>query len=118
MSISSIARFKGIAWNTVARWLEKAAQMGRRFDRKTMTGFAVTEPQVDEIRTFAGGKAKPTWIFGSCARSPHRRAFSHFNNQISRTLAWSRFLASFRLRAKARYWRRMRKTVSLLVPAT
>ena len=25
VSISSISRIKGIAWNTVARWLEKAA---------------------------------------------------------------------------------------------
>ena len=27
VSISAIARIEGIAWNTVARWLERAAQM-------------------------------------------------------------------------------------------
>ena len=31
VSISAISRIKGIAWNTVARWLEKAAQVCRRF---------------------------------------------------------------------------------------
>ena len=32
VSISSISRIEGIAWNTVARWLEKAAQVCRRFN--------------------------------------------------------------------------------------
>ena len=31
VSISAISRIKGIAWNTVARWLEKAAQVCRRW---------------------------------------------------------------------------------------
>ena len=34
VSISSISRIKGIAWNTVARWLEKAAQVCRRFSTR------------------------------------------------------------------------------------
>ena len=60
---SAIARVKGIGWNTVARWLEKAAESCRRFnDRKTM-GFAVAELQADEIRTLVGGKNQQVWIF-------------------------------------------------------
>ena len=65
VSISAIARVKGIAWNTVARWLEKAAAACRRFNDQTITGFEVAELQADEIRTFAGGKAKPTWILAA-----------------------------------------------------
>ena len=63
VSIAAIARFEGIAWNTVARWLERAAQVCRRFNRETITGFAVEELQADEIRTFAGNKKTPSWIF-------------------------------------------------------
>ena len=56
VSISSISRIKGIAWNTVARWLEKAAQVCRRFNHRRIAGFAAKELQADEIRTFAGNK--------------------------------------------------------------
>ena len=63
VSIAAIARVGGIAWNTVARWLERAAQVCRRFNRETITGFAVEELQADEIRTFAGNKKTPSWIF-------------------------------------------------------
>ncbi len=63
VSISAIARIQAIAWNTVARWLERAAQVCRRFNRETITGFAVEELQADEIRTFAGNKKTPSWIF-------------------------------------------------------
>ena len=54
VSISAISRIKGIAWNTVARWLEKAAQVCRRFNHRRVAGFAAEELQADEIRTFAG----------------------------------------------------------------
>ena len=33
-AFSAISRIKGIAWNTVARWLEKAAQVCRRFNHR------------------------------------------------------------------------------------
>ncbi len=61
--ISAIARIEGIGWNTVARWLEKAAAACRRFSRRRIAGFVVEELQADEIRSFAGAKTKPTWIF-------------------------------------------------------
>lgn len=63
VSISAIARVEGIAWNTVARWLEKAADVCRGFNRRRTAGFGVEELQADEIRSFAGGKTRPTWIF-------------------------------------------------------
>ena len=65
VSISAIARIEGIAWNTVARWLEKAADVCRRFNRDRLTGFSIEELQADEIRTFAGGKKQTTWIFAA-----------------------------------------------------
>ena len=63
VSISAISRIKGIAWNTVARWLEKAAQVCRRFNHRRLAGFAAEELQADEIRTFAGNKKTPSWVF-------------------------------------------------------
>ena len=63
VSISTISRIEGIAWNTVARWLEKAAQVCRRFNHTRIAGFAAEELQADEIRTFAGNKKTPSWVF-------------------------------------------------------
>ena len=65
VSISAIARVEGIAWNTVARWLERAAQVCRRFNRETITGVAVEELQADELYTFIGSKSSPTWVFAA-----------------------------------------------------
>ena len=63
VSISTISRIEGIAWNTVARWLEKAAQVCRRFNHRRIAGFAAKELQADEIRTFVGNKKTPSWVF-------------------------------------------------------
>ncbi len=63
VSILAIARIEGIAWNTVARWLERAAQTCRRFNREAIAGFVVEELQADEIHSFAGGKKRSSWIF-------------------------------------------------------
>ena len=60
---SAIARVKGIAWNTVDRWLERAAACCRQFNDQTITKLEVPELQADEIRTIAGGKDDPIWIF-------------------------------------------------------
>ena len=62
---SAIARVKRIAWNTVHRWLQKAARSCRRFNDLKMKGFALTERQADEIRTIVHGKEQPVWIFAS-----------------------------------------------------
>ena len=61
--MSAIARIEGIASNTVARWLEKAADVCSRFNSRRIAGYVVEELQADEIRSFAGGKKQPTWIF-------------------------------------------------------
>ena len=63
VSRSAIARVERLAWNTVARWLERAASVCRRFSDGRTTGFVATELQADEIRSFTGGKTRPTWIF-------------------------------------------------------
>jgi transposase-like protein/IS1 family transposase len=60
---SAIARVKGIGWNTVARWLEKAADSCRRFNDRNTKGFTAAELQADEIRTLVGRKEQPIWIF-------------------------------------------------------
>jgi hypothetical protein len=48
---SAIARVKRIAWNTVDRWLEKAASVCRRFNDRKIAALAIEELQADEIRT-------------------------------------------------------------------
>jgi hypothetical protein len=60
---SAIARVKQIAWNTVARWLEKAAHSCRRFNDRRIATLAVAGLQADEIRTIVGSKKHPIWIF-------------------------------------------------------
>src|SRR5262245_35971473 len=60
---SAIARVKRIAWNTVHRWLERAAGWCRRFSDRNITRFAVVELQADEIRTIVGNKQQSVWVF-------------------------------------------------------
>ena len=63
VSKSAIARIKGISWNTVARWLEKAARFARRFNSLMTRGYELIELQADEIRTFILRKKCPVWVF-------------------------------------------------------
>ena len=65
VSLSAIARIERLAWNTVARWLARAAAVCRRFNDGRTTGFVATELQADEIRAFTGGKTRPTWVFAA-----------------------------------------------------
>src|SRR5262245_17305892 len=60
---SAIARVKRIAWNTVDRWLEKAAYVCRRFNDRKIAALVIEELQADEIRTIVGGKEQPVWVF-------------------------------------------------------
>ena len=39
--------------------------MCRRFSDGRTTGFVATELQADEIRSFTGGKTRPTWVFAA-----------------------------------------------------
>ena len=63
VSKSAIARIKGLAWNTVARWLERAAAAARHFNHCKTHGYELKELQADKIRTFIERKDRPTWIF-------------------------------------------------------
>jgi len=60
---SAISRVKGISWNTVHRWLERAAACCRRFNDRNTFGLEIPELQADELRTFVGGKERAAWIF-------------------------------------------------------
>ena len=60
---SAIARVKRIAWNTVHRWLERAAAWSRRFSDRKMKRLAMAELQADEMRAIVGGKEQPMWVF-------------------------------------------------------
>lgn len=62
---SSIARVMGITWNTVARWLERAANAARHFNDRMLRDFELRELQTDEIRAFIGSKSRPIWIFAT-----------------------------------------------------
>ena len=65
VSLSAIARVERLAWNTVARWLERVASVCRQFSDGRPTGFVAEELQADEIRSFTGGKTRPTWVFAA-----------------------------------------------------
>jgi transposase-like protein/IS1 family transposase len=62
---SAIARVKRIAWNTVDRWLQKAAYSCRRFNDQKIDGIAISELQADEIRTIIRDKEQPIGIFAA-----------------------------------------------------
>ena len=64
-SLSAIARIERLAWNTVARWRERAAAVCRHFSHGRTTGFVATELEADEIRSFIGGKTRPAWVFAA-----------------------------------------------------
>jgi IS1 family transposase len=65
LSKSAIARVTGLSWNTVARWLERAAEAARSFNDRKLKGFELIELQVDEICTFVGSKRDLSWIFNA-----------------------------------------------------
>jgi len=60
---SAIARVKGISWNTVHRWLERAAVWCHRFSDRKIRRLAAVEVQADEIKTIVGGKEQAIWVF-------------------------------------------------------
>jgi hypothetical protein len=48
-----------MAWNTVHRWLERAAAWCRRFSDRKIRRLTAVELQADEIKTIVGGKEQP-----------------------------------------------------------
>ena len=65
VSKSAISRIQKLAWNTVARWLELAAEFAKRFNACKIRGFELIELQADEICTLVGNKRKQIWLFTS-----------------------------------------------------
>ncbi len=63
VGISSISRIKCFSWNTIANWQYLACQAAFKFNDHKLKGVDLIELQADEIRTFAGTKKKPMWIF-------------------------------------------------------
>jgi IS1 family transposase/transposase-like protein len=63
VGISSISRIKCFSWNTIANWLYLACKAAGKFNDHKLKGVKLIELQADEIRTFAGTKKKPMWIF-------------------------------------------------------
>ena len=59
---SAIARIMRLPWNTVARWLERAAQAAERFSSRLIAGYMLRELQADEIRTFIDRKKRVRWV--------------------------------------------------------
>ena len=94
---SAIARVKRIAWNTVHRWLQRAAHSCRRFNDRRIIGYAITELQADEIRTIVHDKHQSVWIFATIevwsrlwpatvvGRRSHRNALTLFRDISRRT---------------------------------
>ena len=62
VSKSAIARIKGISWNTVARWVEGAAEAERKFNHLMTQDYPLRELQTDEIKTFVPEKNHPLWV--------------------------------------------------------
>ncbi len=96
VSKSAIARVKRIGWNTVARWLERAAAYCKQFNDETIRDLHVLELQADEIRTFLGDKKNAVWIFATLdvwsrlwpstvvGRRNYRNTYSVFKDIVSR----------------------------------
>jgi len=96
ISKSSIARIKGLAWNTISAWQEKAAKASFNYQDDMVRDFPVQELQADEIRTFIDRRKTPIYII-TCidvwsrlwiSRLLGRRNIKHirklFNDVISR----------------------------------
>jgi IS1 family transposase len=60
---SAIARVKRVAWNTVHRWLERAAGWCRRFSDRKIRKLTTVELQSDEIKTIVACKEQSIWVF-------------------------------------------------------
>jgi len=62
IGVSSTARIKQCAPNTVAHWRELAATYASRFNDNMLNDFELTELQADEIRTYVHSKSNEVWI--------------------------------------------------------
>ena len=74
VSKSAIARIKSLSWNTVARWLRRAAAAARGFNDYMTHGLELKELQADEIRTFIARKERSAWVLVAMEVWSRRRA--------------------------------------------
>jgi transposase-like protein len=56
---SAIARLERLSWNTVARWLERAANAAGKFNRARTRGIVFRELQLDELSTLLQSRKRP-----------------------------------------------------------
>ncbi len=101
VSKSTIASVKRLSWNTVSRWLERAAQAAQLFNKHRLRGFVLQELQLDEIRTFLDRKKRPVWIitiievwsrlWPSCVLG--RRSYRNIRRLLRDLLSKSEFIA-------------------------
>ncbi len=64
---SVIARVKKLSWNTVDRWLARAAQFARRYQERMVRSVPILELQADEIRSFFDQQNHPVYIITAIA---------------------------------------------------
>jgi len=96
----TIARVKRLSWNTVSRWLERAAGVAKKFNEYLLRGFVLKELQLDEIRTFLDRKKRPIWIitgievwsrlWPSCVLG--RRSYRNIRRLLRDLLSKSKFI--------------------------
>ena len=64
---SVIARIKRLSWNTVDRWLARAARFARRHHERMVQSVPIQELQADEIRSFIDRRRRPVYIITAIA---------------------------------------------------
>ncbi len=62
VSKASITRVKKLSWNTVARWLTRAAQSAERFNDRMVQSYELRKLQGEEVRTFTDNKGRLIWV--------------------------------------------------------
>ena len=65
VNTTAIARLEGVSWNTISRWLERAAARARRLEAEHLRGHPLVELQLDEMNAFPRGLKRQAWIFAS-----------------------------------------------------
>ena len=89
VSRSTIARTCGLAPDTVARWLERAASIAAIFNDQHVRDFELHEMQADEIRTFVHAKKNVRWIFAAMEVSSRLWTSTVTGRRSYRSVGWA-----------------------------
>jgi len=65
MSTAGIARTLHRSWNTIARWIKRAADHAHGFQEKALQHLEAVELQIDELHTHVGGIERAKWVYTS-----------------------------------------------------